>query len=270
MKYEIQIMPQQEAAVTINRDWEIAIVRANALHSQIAGLTGQIQILEQKRWMTAVVLGGLLGRMKSASQHGDFQKLFNSKKDSPKSESWSVFDKRTAQKYMKLHREVLKRAKKLGTVDVALIESGRRDARTLEEIGKLSDADSLRQAYFDFGVVSAPKPHGFKESGNPAGRPAEEKETDPEAELAEARKLATYAKNKLCQDLSEFCDLGRHALLDKDDLAALEIVLRSTLDQVQAARKSAQDRPSNPDSLPVADVFASNGDDLPSIPFPAV
>lgn len=76
---------------------------------------------------------------------------------------------------MKLHREVLKRAKKLGTVDVALIESGRRDARTLEEIGKLSDADSLRQAYFDFGVVSAPKSHGFKESGNPAGRPAGEK-----------------------------------------------------------------------------------------------
>ena len=83
--------------------------------------------------------------------------------------------------------------------------------------------------------------------------------TDPEAELAEARKLATYAKNKLCQDLSEFCDFGRHALLDKDDLAALEIVLRSTLDQVQAARKSAQDRPSNPDSLPVADVFAATG-----------
>lgn len=142
--------------------------------------------------------------------------------------------------------------------------------RTLEEIGKLSDADSLRQAYFDFGVVTPPKSHGFQASGNPDGRPAREKETDPEAELAEARKLATYAKNKLCQDLSEFCDLGRHALLDKDDLAALEIVLRSTLDQVQSARKSAQDRPSNLDSLPVADVFAGNGEGLPSIPFPAV
>ena len=59
--------------------------------------------------------------------------------------------------------------------------------------------------------------------------------------------------------MSEFCDFDRHALLDKDDLAALEIVLRSTLDQVQAARKSAQDRPSNPDSLPVADVFAATG-----------
>lgn len=258
------VLPPNEAVVTTNRDWEIAIVRANALHGQITGLTNQIQALEQKRWMTAVVLGGLLARMKAAAQHGEWKALFT------KNDTCVVFDQRTAQRYMKLHREVLKRARKLGTVDVALIEAGRRDARTLEEIGKLSDADSLRQAYFDFGVVSAPKTHGFKESGNPAGRPAVEKETDPEAELAEARKLATYAKDKLCQGLSEFCDLGRHALLDKDDLTALEIVLRSTLDQVQAARKSAQDRPSNPDSLPLADVFASNGDDVPSIPFLSV
>lgn len=263
MKYEIQIMPQNEVTTT-NRDWEIAIVRANALHGQITGLTGQIQTLEQKRWMTAVVLGGLLARMKAAAQHGEWKALFT------KNDTCVVFDKRTAQRYMKLYREVLKRARKLGTVDVALIESGRRDARTLEEIGKLSDADSLRQAYFDFGVVTPPKSHGFQASGNPDGRPAREKETNPEAELAEARKLAAYAKNKLCQGLSEFCDLGRHALLDKDDLAALEIVLRSTLDQVQAARKSAQDRPSNPNNLPVADVFAGHGDGLPSIPFPAV
>lgn len=149
MKYEIQIMPQNEVTTT-NRDWEIAIVRANALHGQITGLTGQIQTLEQKRWMTAVVLGGLLARMKAAAQHGEWKALFT------KNDTCVVFDKRTAQRYMKLYREVLKRARKLGTVDVALIESGRRDARTLEEIGKLSDADSLRQAYFDFGVVTPP------------------------------------------------------------------------------------------------------------------
>lgn len=254
MKYEIQLLSQSKAVTTTNRDWDVAVVRANALHGQITGLTGQIQTLEQQRWMTAAVLGGLLIRLKDASQHGEWKALFT------KNDTRVVFDQRTAQRYMKLYREVLIRAKKLGTVDVALIESGRRDARTLEEIGKLSDADSLRQAYFDFGVVTPPKSHGFQASGNPDGRPAVEKETDPEAELAEARKLATYAKNKLCQDLSEFCDLGRHALLGQDDLTALEIVLRSTLDQVQAARKSAQDRPSNPVSLPVADVFASTGD----------
>lgn len=60
MKYEIQIIPQGEVTTT-NRDWEIAIVRANALHGQIAGLTGQIQTLEQKRWMTAVVPGRVAG-----------------------------------------------------------------------------------------------------------------------------------------------------------------------------------------------------------------
>lgn len=217
MKYEIQIMPQNEVTTT-NRDWEIAIVRANALHGQITGLTNQIQNLEQKRWMTAVVLGGLLGRMKSASQHGDFQKLFNSKKDSPKSESWFVFDKRTAQKYMKLHREVLKRAKRLGTVDVALIESGRRDARTLEEISKLSDADSLRQAYFDFGVVAAPKKHGFDGSGNPAGRKADEKNLDEtleaigeDGEILTARKLRAredYAS--IISQLETFLKDGLH------------------------------------------------------------
>lgn len=161
-------MPQNEVTTT-NRDWEIAIVRANALHGQITGLTGQIQTLEQKRWMTAVVLGGLLARMKAAAQHGEWKALFT------KNDTCVVFDKRTAQRYMKLYREVLKRARKLGTVDVALIESGRRDARTLEEIGKLSDADSLRQAYFDFGVVTPPKSHGFQASGNPDGRPAREK-----------------------------------------------------------------------------------------------
>ena len=75
MKYEIQIMPQNEVTTT-NRDWEIAIVRANALHGQITGLTGQIQTLEQKRWMTAVVLGGLLARMKAAAQHGEWKALF--------------------------------------------------------------------------------------------------------------------------------------------------------------------------------------------------
>lgn len=165
MKYEIQILPQNEVTTT-NRDWEIAIVRANALHGQITGLTNQIQTLEQKRWMTAVVLGGLLARMKAAAQHGEWKALF------AKNDTCVVFDQRTAQRYMKLYREVLKRARKLGTVDVALIESGRRDARTLEEIGKLSDADSLRQAYFDFGVVAAPKNTALTAAAIPQeGRP---------------------------------------------------------------------------------------------------
>lgn len=85
---------------------------------------------------------------------------------------------------MKLHREVLKRARKLGTVDVALIESGRRDARTLEEIGKLSDADSLRQAYFDFGVVTPPKSHGPSTIDDNRGTGKPQPIADPEEALA--------------------------------------------------------------------------------------
>lgn len=194
----LMVLPQSEAGVTTNRDWEVAIVRANALHGQITGLSGQIQDLEQKRWMTAVVLGGLLARMKAAAQHGEWGKLFN-----PNSNNCANFNfgQREANKVMKLYREVLKRAKKLGTVDVALIESGRRDARTLEEIGKLSDADSLRQAYFDFGVVAAPKKHGFDGSGNPAGRKADEKNLDETlAAIGEDEEILTARKLRARED----------------------------------------------------------------------
>lgn len=233
MKYEIQIMPQNEVTTT-NRDWEIAIVRANALHGQITGLTNQIQNLEQKRWMTAVVLGGLLGRMKSASQHGDFQKLFNSKKDSPKSESWFVFDKRTAQKYMKLHREVLKRARKLGTVDVALIESGRRDARTLEEIGKLSDADSLRQAYFDFGVVTPPKSHGTSTIDDNRGTGKPQPIADPEEALAARQKSACDEFARIMVDLEAMLDTGRLPLVNQDTLVKGKDILNNALRIINA------------------------------------
>ena len=208
------VLHQNEAVVTTNRDWEIAIVRANALHGQITGLTNQIQSLEQKRWMTAAVLGGLLTRMKAAAQHGEWGKLFSNGNH----DSHFKFSKRTGDKYASLYREVLKRARKLGTVDVALIESGRRDARTLEEIGKLSDAASLRQAYFDFGVVAAPKKHGFDGSGNPAGRGANEKNLDDtlaaigeDGEILTARKLRAredYAS--IISQLETFLKDGLH------------------------------------------------------------
>lgn len=196
MKYELQCLPGQEVTVT-NRDWDVAIVRANALHGQIAGLTGQIQALEQKRWMTAVVLGGLLSRMKSAAQHGEWGKLFSNGNH----DSHFKFSKRTGDKYVSLHREVLKRAKNLGTVDVGLIESCKRDARTLAEISKLSDAESLRQAYFDFGVVAAPKKHGFDGSGNPAGRGADEKNLDEAlAAIGEDEEILTARKMRARED----------------------------------------------------------------------
>lgn len=227
MKYEIQIIPQGEVATT-NRDWEIAIVRANALHGQIAGLTGQIQTLEQKRWMTAVVLGGLLARMKAAAQHGEWGKLFG------KTETCFRFDARTGRNYMKLHREVLKRAKKLGTVDVALIESGRRDARTLEEIGKLSDADSLRQAYFDFGVVTPPKSHGTSTIDDNRGTGKPQPIADPEEALAARQKSACDEFARIMVDLEAMLDTGRLPLVNQDALAEGKDILNNALRIINA------------------------------------
>ena len=228
MKYEIQILPQNEAAVTTNRDWEIAIVRANALHGQITGLTNQIQTLEQKRWMTAVVLGGLLARMKEVAQHGEWGKLFG------KTETCFRFDARTGRNYMKLYREVLKRAKRLGTVDVALIESGRRDARTLEEIGKLSDADSLRQAYFDFGVVTPPKSHGTSTIDDNRGTGKPQPIADPEEALAARQKSACDEFARIMVDLEAMLDTGRLPLVNQDALAEGKDILNNALRIINA------------------------------------
>ncbi|PNC44122.1 DUF3102 domain-containing protein [Akkermansia muciniphila] len=227
MKYEIQILPQNEVTTT-NRDWEIAIVRANALHGQITGLTNQIQTLEQKRWMTAVVLGGLLARMKAAAQHGEWKALF------AKNDTCVVFDQRTAQRYMKLYREVLKRARKLGTVDVALIESGRRDARTLEEIGKLSDADSLRQAYFDFGVVTPPKSHGTSTIDDNRGTGKPQPIADPEEALAARQKSACDEFARIMVDLEAMLDTGRLPLVNQDALAEGKDILNNALRIINA------------------------------------
>lgn len=227
MKYEIQILPQNEVTTT-NRDWEIAIVRANALHGQITGLTNQIQTLEQKRWMTAVVLGGLLARMKAAAQHGEWKALF------AKNDTCVVFDQRTAQRYMKLYREVLKRARKLGTVDVALIESGRRDARTLEEIGKLSDADSLRQAYFDFGVVTPPKSHGTSTIDDNRGTGKPQPIADPEEALAARQKSACDEFARIMVDLEAMLDTGRLPLVNQDTLVKGKDILNNALRIINA------------------------------------
>lgn len=224
------ILSQCEVVTAINRDWETAIVRANALHGQITGLTGQIQTLEQKRWMTAVVLGGLLARMKAAAQHGEWGKLFSNGNHN----SHFKFSKRTGDKYAFLYREVLKRAKKLGTVDVKLIESGRRDARTLEEIGKLSDADSLRQAYFDFGVVTPPKSHGTSTIDDNRGTGKPQPIADPEEALAARQKSACDEFARIMVDLEAMLDTGRLPLVSQEALAESKDILNNALRIINA------------------------------------
>ena len=135
---------------------------------------------------------------------------------------------------MKLHREVLKRAKKLGTVDVELIESGRRDARTLEEISKLSDADSLRQAYFDFGVVSAPKSHGTSTIIDNRGVGKPQPIADPEEALAARQKSACDEFARIMVDLEAMLDTGRLPLVNQQALAEGKDILNSTLRIINA------------------------------------
>lgn len=171
--------------------WHTAIAQANTLHTQITDLTTQITTLEQKRWITAVILGALLTRMKAASQHGEWKALFT------KNDTCVVFDQRTAQRYMKLYRAVLARAKTLGTINITtLTNGGPLDDHTTAELTKLSAATTLRQAYLDFGIISPPKHIGFTTSGNPTGRHPNEKTLDEalatigkDGEIMTARKL---------------------------------------------------------------------------------
>lgn len=75
-----------------------------------------------------------------------------------------------------------------------------------------------QKAYFDFGVVAAPKKHGFDGSGNPAGRKADEKNLDEtlaaigeDGEILTARKLRAredYAS--IISQLETFLKDGLH------------------------------------------------------------
>ena len=151
-----------------------------------------------------------------------------------KSDTCVTFEYRTAARYMKLYREVLKRARKLGTVDVALIESGRRDARTLEEIGKLSDADSLRQAYFDFGVVTPPKSHGTSTIDDNRGTGKPQPIADPEEALAARQKSACDEFARIMVDLEAMLDTGRLPLVNQDALAEGKDILNNALRIINA------------------------------------
>lgn len=173
------LAPVPPATLTTEQ-WHTAIAQANTLHTQISDLTTQITTLEQKRWLTAVLLGALLTRMKDASGHGEWQKLFPKRnhdsqfnlRDSKK-RTCALFSHASAKRYMKLYREVLRRAQTLGTINITPLTNGTLtlDDHTTAELTKLSDATTLRQAYLDFGIISPPPPKhlGFTTSGNPLG-----------------------------------------------------------------------------------------------------
>lgn len=194
---------------TTAEQWQIATQQANTLHAQITQITTQITTLEQKRWITAVLLGALLTRMKAASQHGEWGKLFKKKPANDeacfKCEPWFAFGRRTSEKYISLYRAVLARAKKLGTINITPLSNGTItiDDHTTAELTKLTDANTLRQAYLDFGIIAPPPPKhiGFTASGNPLGRHPNEKTLDEAlATIGKDGEIITTRKLRARQD----------------------------------------------------------------------
>lgn len=260
---ELMLVDQPEEISVTTRDWDVAVHKANALHGQIIHAGDEIERIERQRWMTAVALGALLTRMKDASAHGQWSKIFSSNSAHVQN---LVFTQNTAGRYMKLYKEVLKRAKRIkdDSVDVALIEAGNRDAKTYAEIAKLSDADTLRQAYVDFNVIrdrsTSAVSTQFTGSGNPAGRPKKDtlESTDPEAEAEEARQLATYASSEIIRELMTFVDQGRHALLATSDMNALESALRHATRELHTVRTKQENTPLAMEAPDLSQIDVSN------------
>ena len=228
----LALVPGETATSLTDQDWTIAVHRANWMHRQIEKSSEDIASLEQRRWMTAIVLGGLLSRMKANSPHGSWNSLF------AKNDTCVVFDIRTAQRYMKLHKEVLKRAKRLKDVDITLIESGQRDERTLAEISKLSSAETLRQAYIDFGVTkpskSSDKQDPFGGHRNETGGPRKEDrpEVSPAERLDAECQAADEALSALCTDLARFQAQGRLPLVSHQKLQAAKTLLANIIEDI--------------------------------------
>lgn len=234
------LAPVLPPATLTTEQWQIATQQANTLHTQISDLTAELTKLEQKRWIIAVILGGLLTRMKAASGHGEWQKLFpkrnhdsqfNQNYDTcPKCEPWFAFGLRTSEKYIKLYHEVLRRAQTLGTINITPLTNGtlNLDDHTTAELTKLSDATTLRQAYLDFGIISPPPPKhlGFTTSGNPLGMPPKSITALTPEELKRARQQATRDAAKLIRIIHTYIKQHYAALLrpQERDLLAQTLI----------------------------------------------
>lgn len=218
--------------IPTTEQWHTAIAQANTLHTQITQITAELTTLEQKRWITAVILGALLTRMKAASQHGEWQKLFPLRNHDTcsKCEPWFAFGRRTSEKYMKLYRAVLARAKTLGTINITPLTNDpiTLDDHTTAELTKLTDATTLRQAYLDFGIISPPTPKhlGFTTSGNPLGMPPKSITALTPEELKRARQQATRDAAKLIRIIHTYIKQHYAALLrpQERDLLAQTLI----------------------------------------------
>lgn len=228
---------------------------ANELHRQCIDITNQVQRLGNRMWQTAVVLGAVLVQVKKECPHGEWGKLFSNAekrlvdKSNVTHELHFSFTHKTAAQYVKLYKSVTEKSKDLSRQQYFDLESLRKgetyDIDALSgTLSQLTDATTLRQAFFDLGVLTPPKnkTQAMLENQNKEGRPKDANDADPDAILAEQKRLAKQAVAEFAVTLGTFLCDGRYDLLDNIILHEFANTLESALGQVKdvlTARKSS-------------------------------
>ena len=178
-----------EESTDLVPDW---VSEANALHARCEGLKERMQAIGAELWQHAVRLGGLLEERKRSLPHGAWGKLF--KANSAHVQNLK-FSQDTARRYMKLYKEAAKRAGKLEGAETAermrlMCSEGADDGELVEVLGRISTAETLRQAYFDFGVIEPPqdKNKTILNNRNTKGGPGKKEGTEA-AQVPDTEKL---------------------------------------------------------------------------------
>lgn len=233
----LALVPGATATPLTDQDWTIAVHRANWMHKQCQGMDDQRITLEKRYWMTAVMLGALLTKMKASCQHGEWGKLFTTNDKNPNSERVQNFhfSQATGNLYSKIYKGAVKKARKLKGIDIALIETAERNERTYEEISKLSDATSIREALQDLSPSPARKkqdPFGGKRNENGGPRKEDQPEVSPAERLDAERKAADDAISEICTNLARFQAQGRLPLVSAQKLAAAKTLLSNIIEDI--------------------------------------
>lgn len=249
---------------------------ANELHRQCIDITNQVQRLGNRMWQTAVVLGAVLTQVKKECPHGEWGKLFNDADKRIKSSpnvphvGHFTFGKSSASRYMKLYKTVTEKSKGLTTqqsFDLESLQKGESyDIDALSgTLSQLTDATTLRQAFFDLGVLTPPKNKTQAMLENRAdGRPKDANDADPDAILAEQKRLAQKAVSTFAVTLEAFMAEGRYSLLDSEMLSVFADTLSASLGRVTEAIKARRSKTDSSDGTPIL-TFNSDDFELPEV-----
>lgn len=220
----------QPAAAMAPRTAGERIAYVNLLHRDVERQAEAMRAMGVRLWQYAVVLGYQLTLLKQELPRGEYNILFSAGK-----RNTCVtfgFTKQTASRYTRLYKACAARYRKI-------CEEGNAELSELmvkplpeiaERIAGLTDAATLRQAYFDFRIIEPPaSPAEILEGNrNEAGRPAEEEEGACAARESweEARKLALHAAGKLATETASYIETGRLGFLERAEKELLLATLR--------------------------------------------